>query len=316
LYKRKEFQKLKDILKTLSKIAKRRNKVVEIVDYDTTIKNVKIVTSLDKKRLGYKPEEGQNQWTRNCQNSGDDKKRRPDGIPSDQIENLVKKGYKLNDKNGFYERVVEVKTKGVVKKITLRAIKLSGENGKYNYYACNPDENQDHMYVGFLTKSNNPTDLCMPCCFKKDQLTSGNKFKMNYYKKCIGEKAQAVEEKLSVPTLGDKVYILQETNKVQDGRFIYLPKWLDIFFNQIWKHDQKIRNHYLLESKSGYFFKYTVRNDKYNFLAAIADVYDKTIPDLINLMASFLKTDKDNKYFTYLNNGDISESFNTIENYH
>jgi hypothetical protein len=315
LYKRKEFQKLKDILKTLSKIAKRRNKVIEIVDYDTTIKNVKIVTSLDKKRLGYKPEEGQNQWTRNCQNSGDDKKRRPDGIPSDQIENLVKKGYKLNDKNGFYERVVEVKTKGVVKKITLRAIKLSGENGKYNYYACNPDENQDHMYVGFLTKSNNPTDLCMPCCFKKDQLTSGNKFKMNYYKKCIGEKAQAVEEKQSVPTLGDKVYILQETNKVQDGRFIYLPKWLDIFFNQIWKHDQKIRNHYLLESKSGYFFKYTVRNDKYNFLAAIADVYDKTIPDLINLMASFLKTDKDNKYFTYLNNGDISESFNTIENY-
>ena len=43
---------------------------------------------------------------------------------------------------------------------------------------------------------------------------------------------------------------------------------LDIFFNQIWKNDHKIKNHYLIESKSGYFFKYTVRNDKYNFLAA------------------------------------------------
>ena len=314
LYKKKEYQRLKDVLKTLSKIAKRRNKVVEIVDYETSIKNVKVITNLDKKRLGYKPEEGQNQWTRNCQNSGTDKKRRPDGIASDQIENLVKKGYKLNEKTGYYERVVEVKTKGVVKKITLRAIKLSGENGKYNYYACNPDENQDHMYVGFLTKGNNPNDLCMPCCFKKDQLTSGNKFKMNYYKKCIGEKATATVES-NVPTLGDKVYILQETNKVQDGRFIYLPKWLDIFFNQVWKNDQKIRNHYLLESKSGYFFKYTVKNDKYNFLAAIADVYDKSIPDLITSMTNFLVADKDNKYFTYLNNGDIKESFSTKDNY-
>jgi len=315
LYKRKEYQRLLDVLKTLSKIAKRRNKVIEIVDYETSIKNVKIITSLDKKRLGYKPEDGQNQWTRNCQNSGTDKKRRPDGIPSDQIENLVKKGYKLNDKNGFYERTVEVKTKKVVKKITLRAIKLPGENGKYNYYACNPDENQDHMYVGFLTKGNNPTDLCMPCCFKKDQLTSGNKFKMNYYKKCIGEKATAADEKVSIPTLGDKVYILQETNKVQDGRFIYLPKWLDIFFNQIWKHDQKIRNHYLLESKTGYFFKYTVKNDKYNFLAAIADVYDKPISDIINNMVTFLKNDKDSAFFTFLNNGDIRESFNSVDKY-
>ena len=316
LYKTKHYQKLRDTLKTLNKIAKRRNKVTEIVDYESSIKNVKIFTSLDKKRLAYKPEEGQNQYTRNCQNSGTDKKRRPDGIPSDQIDILLKKGYKLNEKTGFYELIYDVKGKGgVSKKVTLRAIKLPGENGKYNYFQCNPDENQDHMFVGFLTKGNNPNDLCAPCCFKKDQLTSGNKFKMNYYKKCIGEKSQAVEEKSSGSSLGDKIYILQETNKIQDGRFIYLPKWLDIFFNQIWKHDQKIRNHYLLESKSGYFFKYTVKNDKYNFLAAISDIYDKPIPEIITSMTKFIKDDKDDKYFTFLNNGDIRESFLNRENF-
>lgn len=315
LYKRKEYQKLRDTLKTLNKIAKRRNKVIEIVDYETSIKNVKVITSLDKKRLGYKPEEGQNQWTRNCQNSGNDKKRRPDGISSDQIDKLIKKGYKLNDKNGFYERIVDIKGKNGTKKVTLRAVKLSGENGKYNYYACNPDENQDHMYVGFLTKGNNPNDLCMPCCFKKDQLTSGNKFKMNYYKKCIGEKAQTVDEKVSGSNLGDKIYILQETNKVQDGRFIYLPKYLDIFFNQIWKHDQKIKNHYLLESKSGYFFKYTVKHEKYNFLAAIADIYEKPISELISMMSQFIEKDKEDKFLTYLNNGDIKETFLTKDNF-
>ena len=316
LYKRKEYQKLREVLKTLNKIAKRRNKVIEIVDYETSIKNVKIITSLDKKRLGYKPEEGQNQWTRNCQNSGTDKKRRPDGIGSDQIELLIKKGYKLNAKSGFYERIVDVKDKKGNKKITLRAIKLPGEGGKYNYYACDPDENQDHMFVGFLTKGNNPNDLCMPCCFKKDQLTSGNKFKMNYYKKCIGEKAPEPEiNGDQVQVLGDKVYILQETNKIQDGRFIYLPKWLDIFFNQIWKNDQKIRNHYLLESKSGYFFKYTVKHDKYNFLAAIANIYDKSIPDIITLIVNFIKNDKTDKYLTFLNNGDIKESFGSKDNF-
>jgi hypothetical protein len=32
-------------------------------------------------------------------------------------------------------------------------------------------------------------------------------------------------------SIGDKIYILQETNKVQPGRYIYLPKNLDNFFN-------------------------------------------------------------------------------------
>ena len=39
------------------------------------------------------------------------------------------------------------------------------------------DENKEQTFIGFLSKSNNPNDLCMPCCFKKDQMVSDNKEK-------------------------------------------------------------------------------------------------------------------------------------------
>jgi hypothetical protein len=42
------------------------------------------------------------------------------------------------------------------------------------------------MYVGFLTRSNNPTGLCMPCCFIKDPFDSNNKAKKSFNEKCIG----------------------------------------------------------------------------------------------------------------------------------
>lgn len=316
LYKKKEFQKLKDILKNLTNIAKRRNKVIEIVEYDTSIKTVKSITSLDKARLAFKPEKGQNQWTRSCQNSGSDKKRRPTLTPSDQLEKLIKDGYKLNKETKFYEKQVELKIKGKTYKSIIKAVKLSGEENSYIYYTCDPSENQEHIYIGFLARGNNPNDLCMPCCFKKDPLISGNKEKKNYFLQCLGEKTkESKEEKKSGSSLGDKIYILQDTNKLQEGRFIYLPKYLDIFFNKIWNHDQKIKNHYLLESKSGYFFKYTVKHDYYYFLVALANVYDLSINQIIEKMINFIQLDKDNRIFTYLNNGDICETFKTREAY-
>lgn len=316
LYKKKEFVKIKETLKNLNKIAKRRNKVVEVVDFETPIKNVKAITSLDKDRLGFRPEKGQNQWTRSCQNSGTDKKRRPDITPMDQVEKLIKEGYKLNQKTGFYEKAVEMKIKGKMYKTTIRAIKLPGADNTYNFYTCDPSENQEHMYIGFLARGNNPNDLCMPCCFKKDHLSGANKEKRNYFLECIGQQPKEDKsEKVPTGSLGDKLYILQDTNKIQEGRFIYLPKYLDIFFNKIWDHDQKIKNHYLLESKSGYFFKYTVKHDYYHFLAALANIYDMSIDKIIDLMIKFIEKDSDKKFFTYLNNGDISESFKTPENY-
>ena len=316
LYKKKEFQSLKDTLKTLNKIAKRRNKVNEIVEYDNTHMTVKTITNLDKARLGFKPEKGQSQWSRSCQNSGTDKKRRPDVTPGDMMDKLLKEGYKLNKTTGFLEREIEIKVKGKVQKTIIKAIKLAGEDNTFNFYSCNPSENEEHKYVGFLARGNNPSDLCMPCCFKKDQLTAGNKTKFNYFMKCIGDNSKETKsDKMTEKNLTDKLYILQETNKVQSDRYIFLPKYLDIFFNKIWNHDHKIKNHYLLESKSGYFFKYTVKHDYFHLLTAISNIYNKTIETIISILIHFLEKDKNDMYFTYLNNGDISEIFKTRENF-
>ena len=315
LYKKKEYIKIKEKLKTLTKIAKRRNKVIEIVDYEQKEKTVKTITSLDKARLGFKPDKGQNQWTRSCQNSGDDKKRRPEITKDDQLDTLIKDGYKLNNKTGFYEKTINIKSKGTP--TIIKAIKLSDDINTYNYFSCNPTENKDYIYIGFLARGNNPNDLCMPCCFKKDQLLSGNNKKKDYFLKCIGESTKDNNNKIISKSLilGDKIYILQETNKLQEGRFIYLPRYLDIFFNKIWKNDNKIINHYLLESKSGYFFKYTVKHDYYHFLSALSNIYDISIDIIINKLIKFMQNDNNYRYFVYLNNGSICESFKTIEKY-
>ena len=314
LKKNPEYLKVKDILKNLNKIAKRRNKCNEVYEYDGDAKTVKTITNLDKSRLGFKPEKGQNQWTRSCQNSGKDKKRRPEITPGEQIENLVKDGYKLNKTNGFYEKEITIKKKkGEAEKTIVRAVKLPGGDNTVNYFTCDTGDGQDHKYVGFLAKGNNPNDLCMPCCFKKDQFSSGNKSKMNYFMKCLG--AESNGDDAVNKSLGEKVYILQETNKIQDGRFIYLSKYLDIFLNQIWNHDKDIKNHYLFESNSGYFFKYTVKHDYYHFLSAMAHIFDKTIEELIKIIVDTMEKDKNSQIFTYLNNGDIHESFKTIEGF-
>lgn len=311
LYKKKEYKRLKDMLNGLTKIAKRRNKVIEVVDHETTIKTIKTKTALDKARLGFRPEKGQNGWPRSCQNSGL-QKRQPDIISNENVEKLINKGYKLNKTTGFYEKQVEIKVKGKIQKTILKAVKLPHETHSYLYYTCDPDENREYTYVGFLTKGNNPNNMCMPCCYKKDQAQANNQKKKDYYLQCLGEKPKEEKEETIIATnIGDKLYILQDTNKIQEGRFIYLPKYLDIFFNKIWNHDYKIKNHYLLESKSGYFFKYTVKHDYYHFLEALANIYDTSINKLIEKIIKYLEADKDNRIFTYLNNGDIAASFKT-----
>ena len=82
------------------------------MDYENSQSNIKTITNLDKSRLGYKPEEGQNQWTRNCQNSGNDKKRRPSDHPIGNLQEMITKGYVLNKKTNEYEKKIKVKNKG------------------------------------------------------------------------------------------------------------------------------------------------------------------------------------------------------------
>ncbi|ULY68456.1 putative VV A7-like early transcription factor large subunit [Chlorella virus XW01] len=311
-----KYQKIKETLKKLTNIAKRRNKVAELIDYEADAKRVKVITKLDKERLGFKPEEGQNQWSRSCQNSGDDKRRQPNVIPGDKINELIRNGYKLNKTNGFYEKEVNVSIKGKKQKVNIRAVKLGDADGSStgNFYTCDPVENGEHTFVGFLSKSNNPNDLCMPCCFKKDHLDTTNKKKQAYFMKCLGNesKDEKVEEE-AIEKIKDKVYILQDTNKVIEGRFIYLSESLNRLFNKLWNNDYNIKNHYLIESNSGYFFKFTVRDNHYNFLAAIANIFDKSIKELIEIA---VKNIKDNDIlFTYLNNGDIRGAFNNIKDY-
>lgn len=308
LVKNTKYLKIKETLNRLTKIAKRRHKVNDMVDYEVGSSIVKMATALDKKRLGFKPEEGQNQWTRSCQNSGEDKKRRPLIVSSNDTKELLKRGYKLNTKTNTFEKTSIIVNKGKKKTVTVKAIKLPGENGLYNYYTCDPDENNEHCYVGFLSKSNNPNDLCMPCCFKKDQDLSANKKKKEYFLECLGQKKQDKPNGIS-DEVGDKVYILQDTNKIQDGRFIFLPKHLNQLFNSIWKHSYSIKNHYLVESATGYYFKYTVRHSHYHFLAAMANIFNKTIDELKKIAINTLEKDTNDIIFTYLNNGDIKSMF-------
>ena len=125
LYKKPEKQILKEKLKKLTKIAKRRNKVDELVDYAKGVKTVKQMTQSDKLRIGFKPDKGGNQWTRSCQNSGDDKKRRPKSFTTANIEEMLKWGYQMNKKTGIFEKKIMIKGKGGKKEeIVLKTIRI------------------------------------------------------------------------------------------------------------------------------------------------------------------------------------------------
>lgn len=316
LYKYPERQVLKEKLKKLTNIARRRNRVDDIVNYEKATKTVKQMAQLDKKRIGFKPEKGQNQWTRSCQNSGDDKKRRPQQYTS--VIDLRKEGFKLNNKTGIYEKKETVKIGKKKTEVILRAVGLGGTDEEGNpldtvYYSCNPKDNAEHMFVGFLSRSNNPYGQCMPCCFKKDPVISKNKEKKDYFMKCIGKMQK--KEKPAPKIIGDRLYILQDTNKIQEGRFGFLPKYLDFFLNQAVGNVRKIKHHYLASTKTGYYFKFGSRQDEYPFLNAIASLLDININDITNSMISALENDKGNMLFTSLNNGDIRTQFISREKF-
>jgi len=313
LEKKAKFQKIKEKLKKLNNIAMLRNKVRELVNYDNEVTNIKALIAMDKNRLGYKPNEGESQYTRLCQNSGEDKKRQPAIISSTNTKELLKKGFKYDKVSKMY--LLNHRDKDKKKNILLRAIPLSAENGKTNYFYCDPDVNKHHKYIGFLVRGNNPDGLCLPCCFKKDQYVSGNNIKTNYFKKCIGEVKDYKVEKKSLDDIEDKLYILQETNKVQEGRFLFLPKYLDIYFNKLWNRLITINNHYMTSSETGYFLKFTVKDKKYHFLASISVVLNLTFDEIIIKLITFMKKKENSKYFYFLNNGSISSRFNNLETY-
>ena len=308
LNKNKQYSNLKEKLKSLTNIAKRRNKVDDVVMIeDKTIKDVKKLTKFDSDRLGYRPEKGESHWTRSCQNSGK-KRRQPKQHFFNSINEMLEKGYKYNDKTKYYER----KVKSGKKDIILRAAELFNSKDKGNnlYYVCDPEENGEYMHVGFLQRSKNPNDLCMPCCFKKDPLESTNKTKRDYYLKCMGKIDNVENVKKSIKT--DKIYILQDTNKIQEGRFSFLPDVLDKFLNKVEENNNVIiKNHYLIKTLPNYYFKYGVKISNNQFLECISSIYDKTIEELIEIVIKNLNED----IFISLNSGEIKLIFDNIDNY-
>jgi len=297
--------KIKDKLKTLTNIAKRRNKVDEIINTDIEDNsNIKQITKLDKERIGFKPEKGQNQWTRSCQNSGD-KNRRPILYTDKTIDEMTKTGYILNSKTGEYERKVVITEGKKKKEVIIKAIKMDNSL----YYTCNPDINNEYMYVGFLQRSNNPNGLCMPCCFKKDPGISKNKAKKDYHLQCTGK----LQNKNTTKNIsGDKLYILQDSNKMLPGRFGYLSKYLDYFCNKLLNKTRVIKNNYLTSSETGYFMKFGSSNDEYPFLNAVASCLDMTLIEIKNKIINGIKNEQ---YFIFANSGDLKTQFNSVDNF-
>lgn len=316
LYKKPERQILKEKLKKLANIAKRRNKVDDVIDYEKAQQTVKQMAKLDPNRVGFKPDKGQNQWSRSCQNSGNDKKRRPQQYTN--VNELLKQGFKLNKETNTYEKKIIMKKGSKKKEIMIRAVGLDSldDNGNVSntiYYSCNPDDNGIHSYIGFLSRSNNPYGQCMPCCFKKDALASQNKNKRDYFLKCIG-KMENFDKVVSKAT-GDKIYILQDTNKIQEGRIGFLPKYLDYFFNQSLGKVRKIKGHHLLSSETGYYLKHGSKQDDDPFLNAIASALETTVKDIKDKIVNQLNSDKNDQLFTSLNNGDIKTAFKSRDKY-
>ena len=300
--KNKERKDMMYVLSNLNNIAKRRNMVEVLTDIAEEVRTVKKITKLDKARLGFKPEKGQNHWTRNCQNSGT-KKRQPTQHQTEM--DLIKNGYTLNPETKTYEKKVLISGKEVV----LRSIKIPTENANL-YYTCDVEVNKKYSYIGYLTKSKHPSGLCMPCCFKNDSFNTKNNKKRDINEKCANRGVmETVGEIKNVKS--DKIYILQETNKFQEGKFSFLPEYLDIFFNKLVSNDKVIKNHYLTQSKSGYFFKYGVSNQKIPYLSAISSVLDKDYGDVLTELFKSM----DDVLFTCLNNGEVRLRFGEIETF-
>jgi len=297
--------KIKEKLKTLTNIAKRRNKVDDVIEQQIETSNIKEITKLDKVRLGYTPSKNQSQWARNCQKSGD-KNRRPSLYTEKKLDDMLKNGYYLNSKTGDYEKKVTITEKGKKKEVIIKAAQLQGANTIF--YTCSPDVNGEYMHIGFLSRSLNPSGLCAPCCFKKDPGLSKNKSKRDFHLQCLGK---LKETDITKSFAGDKLYILQDTNKMLSGRFGYLSKYLDYFFNNMLDKTKIIKNNYLTESITGYFMKFGSSQEEYPYLNAIASCLDI---DSINIKELIIKAIKDDKIFTFSNSGDTKTQFKTPEN--
>lgn len=309
--KNKSLNKINKKLKELTLIADKRvltNKVYEVVEKKNEYKKIK---EIDQERLDFKPEEGFSNYSRLCQNSGEKNKRRPKIVAEKNIDQLKKDGYKFNSKTGNYEKNVISRKEG---KITVQTIKLKSFNettGKYDniYYTCNPKNNNDNTYIGFLTKSSTPSGVCLPCCFKSNPFKTEDQEKINFYKKCLNENMDNTNSIKPISS-ADILYILQDTNKIFENRIAYLPKFLNYFFNNKFDNTIETKHFYLKKTnESGYYFKYGIEQNNYSFINTLTVILNMTQDEIKNHIIEFFKKDKNELYYMSLNQGLISSKY-------
>ena len=210
----------------------------------------------------------------------------------------------------MYEKEVTIKINKSKEKRVIRAIKQKA-SGDYIYYVCTPENNGKYIHIGFLNKAINPSGLCMPCCFKIDQFTKYNNPQRDFFLKCIDrtEDIKLTSNKI----YGEKLYILQDTNKIQEGRYGFLPKFLDNLLNKNFNKTKEIDDHYLVEAESGYLFKYGIDIRSFHFLNCMKSIFNIDKNTLINKIIEKLR--KNPNLFYFLNSGDIKTRFKTIDNF-
>jgi hypothetical protein len=306
----KRYVAIKEKFHDLVNIARRHGKIMEVADLPKGPSALKQMIAQDKNRLGYEPNEGENQWSRLCQNSGVTHRRQP----MMELSKIKQSGYRFNPHTGNYEKkFVVTGSNGKREQITIKTIKLRSttENAGQKsdvFYTCDPDNNGEHMYIGFLTKSNNPFGECMPCCFKKNVLETKNTDKRAYFAKCLSNKKVNQKTEFEGLNSGDVLYILRDSVRLSKERIGLLPTALDFFVNN--KHDRKfsIKNHYLTKTDS-YFLKYGVDVDDYSFIKTLECVFDEKEDVIRKTICDFFKEDDDQLYYMSLNDGDICNEF-------
>ena len=320
-YITKNTKDIKEKLIQLTNIAKRGSLVNEVIQEYKNKSDLKLMKEIDNKRLGFTPNEGHSQYSRLCQNSGEKTRKRPQLITEKDIGKLLKDGYKLNKDTGVYEKKIITKKDGTIVLKTLKINSYDDESNINNtlYYTCDPKNNGEHMYIGFLPRSNNPFGECMPCCYKKNPFETKKKEKLDFYKKCLSSEKDKEEKNINETTeleeitkiqIGDILYILQDTNKIYEGRIGYLPKIMEYFINIQINNEIKIKNLYLtLTGENGYYFKYGINQDNYSFIKSLSSILDMTTIDIKKHIVEFFKKDIDELYYTVLNDGDIKYKY-------
>jgi len=320
LVKNKDRKHLLEKLQKLNHIAKRRNKVVEIIQTEKQSKDIKDILSNDKHRLSGKASQAKVYWIRECQKSGD-MNRRPDQYTERNIDELLKTGYKYNEETKNYEKKIKIKkydnllNKEYNEIVTLSAMKVAEydeddiETGNFIYYTCSPARNGEYIYVGLLNKSKGDSGPKRPCCYKKitRQITDGDK----------GDGVSSGDqENVASPEMssGEILYILQDTNRMRAGRLSGLPKNLNIFFNDIQNKTKKIKTHLVTLAPNGYYFKLGINQEGCPFINALAYLYNKTPIDLRKTLSEFINKNSD-ALFMSLNSGELKLQYGSKQEY-